>query len=236
MVSAMGDTNGFTILRGNQEMKRIGIVVAEDYTIVREGLCCLLRTYPGFDVVGETGDGFGLLELAETLSPDIILTGLALPKLSGTDAIRLIKKRFPLIKIIVLTFHTSEEHPVESFRVGADGYVLKRASGSELETAIKSVLSGNHFVSPGITGEVINAYLKDQKVPDNEPWKKLLTNREKTTLKLVAEGYTSREIAQMLSISVRTAEKHRANLMNKLNIHSIAGLTSFAISKDLVNQ
>jgi two-component system response regulator NreC len=217
-------------------MKKTKIVVAEEYTIVREGLCCLLRTFPEILVAGETGDGFELLELAETLSPDLILTGLALPKLSGTDAIRLIKKRFPAIKIVVLTFHSSEEHLIESFRVGADGYVLKRASRSELETAIKSVLSGNHFVSPGITREVINAYLENQNIPGHDPWKKLLTNREKTTLKLVAEGYTSREIAQFLSISVRTAEKHRANLMNKLDIHSIAGLTSFAISKGLVNQ
>ncbi len=217
-------------------MTKIRIVVAEDYTIVREGLCCLLKTYPEFDVVGETGDGFKLLELAQTLSPDLILTGLALPKLSGTDAVRLIKKRFPTIKIVVLTFHTSEEHLIESFRVGADGYVLKRATRSELEAAVRSVLSGNHFVSPGITRGVINAYLENQKTPEIEPWKKLLTNREKTTLKLVAEGYTSRQIAQMLSISARTAEKHRSNLMNKLDIHTIAGLTSFAISKGLVNQ
>ena len=217
-------------------MKKTRIVVAEDYTVVRDGLCCLLRSYPEFEVVGDAGDGFELLELAETLSPDLILTGLAMPKLSGTDAIRLIKKRYPSIKIVVLTFHSSEEHLIESFRVGADGYVLKRASRSELETGIKSVMNGNHFVSPGITREVINAYLENQDIPEHDPWKKLLTNREKTTLKLVAEGYTSKEIAQMLSISVRTAEKHRANLMNKLGIHSIAGLTSFAISKGLINQ
>jgi DNA-binding NarL/FixJ family response regulator len=217
-------------------MKKTRIVVAEDYTVVREGLCCLLKTYPEFEVVGDTGDGFELLELAETQSPDLILTGLAMPKLSGTDAIRLIKKRFSSIKIVVLTFHSSEEHLIESFRVGADGYILKRASRNELETGIKSVMNGNHFVSPGITREVINAYLENQDIPEHDPWKKLLTNREKTTLKLVAEGYTSKEIAQMLSISVRTAEKHRANLMNKLGIHSIAGLTSFAISKGLINQ
>ena len=162
--------------------------------------------------------------------------GIALPKLSGTDAIRLIKKRFSHIKIVVLTFHSSEEHLIDSFRAGADGYVLKRATRSELETALKSVLSGDHFVSPGITKEVINAYLENQKSSDHESWQKTLTHREKATLKLVAEGHTNKEISQLFGISVRTAEKHRANLMNKLNIHSIAGLTSFAIDKGLVNK
>ncbi len=185
-------------------------------------------------MIGQAGDGFALLEVVKDCAPDLILMGIALPKLAGTDAIRLIKKRFPRVKIVVLTLHSSEEYLVDAFRAGADGYVLKRATRGELETALKSVLSGNQFVSPGIVKGLITAYLDTQGSSDQESWQKSLTHREKATLKLIAEGYTNKDIALMFGVSVRTVEKHRANLMNKLNIHNTASLTAFAIEKGLV--
>jgi len=164
------------------------------------------------------------------------LLDLAMPRLSGISALKEIKRRFPGIKILALTFHTSEEYILEAFKSGADGYCLKNDTHAELLSAIRHVLSGKVYLSPLISDKVLKGYLekRQQKVPDTSLEK--LTQREKEVLKLVGESYTSPEIGNILCISTKTVDKHRSNIMNKLNLHSASALTAYAIGKGLVTK
>ena len=210
------------------------IIIAEDHTIVREGLRALLDSDPDLEVIGEVEDGREALRSAEALKPDLMLMDLSMPRMSGMDAIREIKKRCPNAKIIVLTVHKTEEYVLASLEAGADGYILKDATHAELIICIKHVLKGKRYLSPEVSGKIIDGYLDGKKIIKEETaWDKL-TQREREILKLIAEGYKNKEIADYLCISVKTVEKHRANLMAKLDLHSASGLTAFAIGKGLV--
>lgn len=212
------------------------IVIAEDYTILREGLRSLLSTDPAFEVVGEAEDGRQAIERAAKLKPDLILLDLSMPRTSGLDAIREIKRLSPQTRICVLTIHKAEEYILATLEAGADGYVLKEASHAELTLAIRSILAGKRYLSPGVSGKVIEGYLDGRKTfKTTTPWD-TLTQREREILKLIAEGYRNSEIAQYLFISVKTVEKHRANLMKKLDLHSTAALTAYGIEKGLVTK
>jgi two-component system, NarL family, response regulator NreC len=212
------------------------IVIAEDHTILREGLRSLLSTHPEFEVVGEAKDGHEAVHRSEKLKPDLILTDLSMPRMNGMEAVREIKKRSPETKIIVLTVHKNEEYILATLRAGADGYVLKDSTHSELVMAIKSVLSGKSFLSPEISEKVIEGYLEGRKnLKALTPWE-TLTQREREILKLIAEGYKNKEIADELCISVKTVEKHRANLMEKLDLHNASVLTAFAMDKGLISR
>jgi len=216
--------------------KKKQIVLAEDHTILREGLRSLLTSGGDFEVVGEAEDGLGAIRCVEDYNPDLILLDLTMPRMNGIDAVKEIKRRSPGTKILVLTVHKSEEYVLASFQSGVDGYCLKDATHTELLTAIKSVLSGKPYLSPGIMGKVLEGYLEGKKAIKTLSSWATLTQREREVLKLIGEGYKNKEIADYLCISVKTAEKHRANLMRKLDLHSASALTAFAIEKGLVTK
>ena len=212
------------------------IVIAEDHTILREGLRSLLSSSPDFEVVGEAEDGREAIRCVEKLKPDLILTDLSMPRMNGMEAIREIKRQSPKTKILVLTVHKTEEYILATLKAGADGYLLKDSTHSELVMAVRNVMSGKHYISPGVSEKVIEGYLEGKKTLKLRTSWETLTQREREILKLIAEGYRNKEIADDLCISVKTVEKHRANLMEKLNLHNVQALTAFAIEKGLVSR
>jgi DNA-binding NarL/FixJ family response regulator len=214
--------------------KQYRIVIAEDHTILREGLRSLLCSDPDFDVVGEAEDGRDAIRCVEALSPDLVLMDLSMPRMNGLDAIKEIKKQNPEIKIIVLTVHKTEEYILATLQAGADGYVLKDATHSELVMAIKNVIAGKRYLSPGISEKVIEGYLEGRRTLKTKSSWDTLTQREREILKLIAEGYKNKEVADYLYISLKTVEKHRSNLMRKLDLHNVAALTVFAAEKGLI--
>ena len=216
--------------------KKSRIVIAEDYTILREGLKSLLSSNATFEIIGEAEDGREALRCVEQLKPDLILMDLSMPRMNGLEAIREIKRRFSKTAILVLTVHKTEEYILATLKAGADGYVLKDATQSELMMAVRNVLSGKHYISPGISEKVIEGYLDGRKTLKTRTSWETLTQREREILKLIAEGYKNKEIADFLCISPKTVEKHRANLMEKLSLHNVQALTSFAIDKGLVSK
>lgn len=215
--------------------KPYGIVIVEDHTILREGLRALLSADPKLQVIGEAGDGRAAIRCVEQLSPTLVLMDLSMPRMNGLEAIKEIKKQKPETKIIALTVHRKEEYILATLQAGADGYVLKDANQSELMMAIEQVLAGKRFLSPGISEKVIEGYLEGRKTLRTKTAWDTITQREREILKLIAEGYKNKEVAEYLCISLKTVEKHRANLMRKLDLHNASALTAFAIEKGLVN-
>ena len=214
--------------------QKVRIVIAEDHTILREGLRSLLSSDPSFEIVGEAEDGREAIKCVEKFRPDLILTDLSMPRMNGMEAIKEIKRQSPKTKVLVLTVHKAEEYILATFRAGANGYLLKDSTHAELVMAVKKVLSGKQYISPEISEKVIEGYLEGKKTLKSQTSWETLTQREREILKLIAEGYKNKEIAEDLCISVKTVEKHRANLMEKLDLHSIQALTAFAIEKGLV--
>jgi len=212
------------------------IIIAEDQTLVRQGLRSLLESEKRFNVVAEAGDGIEAIRCVEEHKPDLVLLDLAMPKMSGLSALKDIKNRYPETKILVLTFHSSEEYILEAFESGANGYCLKKDSHAELLAAMKSILSGKTFISPAISSKVLEGYLEGRKKLKKKTSLETLTQREKEVLKLVGEGYSSIKIGDILCISSKTVDKHRSNIMNKVNLHSAAALTAYAIEKGLVTK
>ncbi len=216
------------------EKKRI--VIAEDHTILREGLRMLLSSNADFEVVGEAQDGLEAIRAVETVKPDLILMDLSMPRMNGVGAIAEIKKQSPSTKILVLTVHKTEEYILTTLKAGADGYVLKDATHGELMLAIDHVFSGKSYLSPGISEKVIEGYLEGRKTIKSSTSWDTLTQREREILKMIAEGYKNKDIADYLCISAKTVEKHRANLMKKLDLHSASSLTAFAMEKGLISK
>jgi two-component system response regulator NreC len=211
-----------------------GVLIAEDHTLIREGLRALLSSHSDLEVVAEAGDGREAIRQAEKLSPALVLMDLSMPRMGGVEATREIKKVRPKIKILALTANDSEENVLAALRAGAEGYILKDANQAELIQAIRDVLAGKRVLSPSISEKVIEGYLAMKKAGSlPTPWDNL-TNREREVLKLIGEGYTSKKIADFLCVSLNTVEKHRSNLMKKLNLHTISSLTSYALEKGLV--
>jgi len=210
------------------------IVIAEDHTIVRKGLRALLDSHPDFKVIGEAEDGRMAIRCVDQLRPDIILLDLTMPRTNGLEAIREIKRQFPEIRVLVLTVHKTEEYVQAALEAGADGYVSKDDTHTELIIAIKNVLAGKPYLSPGISDRVIRGYLKGKKAAGPETLFDTLTQREQEVLKLIAEGYTNKSIGDYLCISSKTVDKHRTNLMKKLDLHTTAALTTYALGKGLV--
>jgi two-component system, NarL family, response regulator NreC len=211
-----------------------GVLIVEDHTLIREGLRSLLASHPDLEVVGEAGDGREAIQRSEKLAPALILMDLSMPRMGGVEAIREIKKIRPATKILALTVNDSEEYVLASLKAGADGYILKDSTHVELIQAIRNVLAGKRVLSPGVSEKVIEGYLAGKNVQALQtPWDSL-TAREREVLKLIGEGNKSKEIAEYLCISLHTVEKHRSNLMEKLNLHSVSALTSYALEKGLV--
>ena len=216
--------------------QRARIVIAEDHTILREGLRALLNAHEDFEVVGEAEDGRDAIRCVERLRPALVLMDLSMPRMNGLDALREIKSRTPATKVVVLTVHKTDEYILATFKGGADGYVLKDATHAELVTALTHVLKGKRYLSPEISGKVIAGYLEGRKtIKGTSAWNSL-TQREREILKLIAEGYKNKQIADYLCISLKTVEKHRANLMKKLDLHNAAALTALAIERGLVTR
>ena len=211
------------------------IVLAEDHTILRDGLRSLLNQSAEFEVVGEATDGIEAVRSASECLPDLVLLDLSMPKLNGISAIKEIKKQAPKVKILVLTIHRDEEYILSAFKAGADGYCLKDARFDEVLKAIKLVLNGKPYMSSEVSEKVLTGYLEHKKTINTISRWQTLTQREKEILKLIAEGYKSLKIAEILFISPKTVNKHRSNLMAKLDLHNVPALTAYAIEKGLVS-
>ncbi len=212
------------------------IIIADDNTILREGLKALLSSDPQLDVVGEVGDGQDAIRAVEKFKPALILMDPSMPGINGMDVIKEIKQRSPETKILVLTVHKTDEYLMTSLQAGADGYVLKDCTFVELGVAIRNVLDGKSYISPGVAGRLIEGFLKNNIDVTPPTGLDLLTSREKGILKMIAEGYRNKEIADFLCLSVKTVEKHRANLMQKLGLHSVSALTALAIDKGIITK
>jgi two-component system response regulator NreC len=220
--------------------KATRIVLAEDHRILREGLRAIFAGEPDLQLVGEAADGREAIDLARELQPDLVLLDLSMPRMDGLAALKDIKRVAPRARVLVITVHRTEEYVFQAIEHGADGYLLKDASATELLLAVRSVLAGDRYLCPAVATQVVTAYLKNkgarQGVPGPRSALDSLSTREREVLKLVAEGYRSREIGEFLSISEKTVEKHRANLMRKLGMNSATALTAFAIEKGLVTR
>ncbi len=212
------------------------LLIAEDHNLLRQGLRSLINTLPDFDVVGECKDGKEAVRLALALSPAVILMDLSMPGLNGIEATAQIKRRAPEIRVVALTSYKTDEYVREALRAGADGYILKDASYDELVMALRSVVSGKKFLSPDVSGHLVDNYLNGSR-PEAKaaPWDKL-TARERSILKLIAEGRTNRATAEFLNVSPKTVEKHRANLMRKLGLRNVSELTLVALESGLIER
>jgi two-component system response regulator NreC len=210
------------------------ILIVEDHTLLRVGLRALLSQDPEIEIAGESEDGREAVRAIGTINPDLVLMDLSMPRTNGIDAIREIKRRYPGVRVLVLTVHKADEYIHESLKAGADGYVLKDATHDELRTAIHTVLRGKTYLSPDISGKIISGYLGGGNgARFSSAWDSV-THRERQVLKLVAEGNSNKNVAEYLCLSVKTVEKHRSNLMRKLDLHSASTLTAFAIDRGLV--
>jgi DNA-binding NarL/FixJ family response regulator len=212
------------------------VIIAEDHRLFREGIKALLENNPELKIVSEAADGLEAIRCVRKHRADLLIVDLSMPKLGGISAIKEIKRQFPNIKILVLTIHQSDQYVLETFEAGADGYCLKDAGRNELRMAIDSVLAGKTYLSPGISEQVMEGYIEGRKKLKTKTTWDTITQREREVLKLLGEGYQNKEIAELLNISVKTVEKHRANIMNKLDLHNAAALTAYAIEKGLVSR
>lgn len=214
-------------------MKKIKVLLADDHTILREGIRSLLENEPDIEVIAEAEDGHQAVKIATQQKPDVILMDIAMPRLNGLEATSQIKKINPDAKILILTMHDSEEYIRKALASGAMGYILKDAASRELLNAIRAVYRGEAVLSPAITRLVIEDYLRwgDLKIeePDDN-----LSEREREILQLIAEGNTNKQIADILCISIKTVQAHRSSLMNKLDLHDRGELIKYAIQKKII--
>ena len=212
--------------------KPIRVLIADDHTIVRSGVRMLLDSEPEFHVVGEAVDGLEALALIEKLQPDVVLMDVSMPGMSGLEATREIKTRWPEVKVLALTMHRSDEYFYEMLRAGASGYVLKAAQPGELLQAVRVVGRGEMYLYPTMAGHLVRDFLEKQNTPDSESQN--LSPREKEILNFLAKGYSSKEIAELLVISPSTVHTHRSNLMTKLGISNLRELVQYAREHGLI--
>lgn len=213
-------------------MKPVRILITDDHTLVRAGFRALLQSIEGLEVVAEAGDGREALLLVAAKSPDVVFMDIGMSGLNGLDATARITKEFPAVRVIILSMHTNEEYVLQALRAGAVGYLLKEAGTTELELAVWAVARGETYLSPAVSKYVIADYVRRVGGEPNSLAR--LTPRQREVLQLIAEGHTTQEIARTLKISVKTVETHRAQLMERLQIHDIAGLVRYAIRVGLV--
>ncbi len=209
------------------------VLLVDDHRLVRASLRSLLADFTGVEVVAEAGDGREALELVAQHRPDLVLMDISMAGLNGLEATRQIINANPHVRVIVLSMHTSEKYVLQALRAGASGYVLKGSTTRELELAIESIIRGEVFLSPAISKHVIDVYLN--RTADQTDSLGRLTPRQREILQLIAEGHSSKQIAQLLDASVKTIESHRASLMERLDIHDVAGLVRYAIRHGLVS-
>jgi DNA-binding NarL/FixJ family response regulator len=213
-------------------MNEIKILVVDDHAIMRDGIRALLEVHDDMMIVGEASDGREAIEKTQQLSPDLLIMDIAMPGMDGIEAVRRIKKKNPKVKVLFLTQHDHKEYIFSAIKAGAAGYLPKKALGTELISAIRALCHGDSFLYPSAARALIDYYREQSEEPDTYD---RLTARERETLKLIAEGHTSRQIADMLIISLKTVMGHRQKIMEKLNIHNRTGLIKYAMRKGLIS-
>ena len=211
--------------------KRIKLLLVDDHPVVRKGISSCLARHDHLQIVGEAGDGEEALKRARELLPDIVLMDIDMPEKDGLEVTELLRKELPKVKVLILSMHSNTEYVMRIIQSGASGYILKEAPTEELVRAIDTVNAGEAFFSPEVARVALNKYVRGGA---DDPVSQL-TNREREVLVQIAEGLSNKEIANKLGVGVRTVETHRERIMRKLNIHSVAGLTKFAISKGLIS-
>ena len=211
-------------------MDKIKVLVVDDHAILRDGIRALLSLHDDIEIVGEASEGKEAIEKARELAPDVIVMDIAMPGMDGLEATRRIRKKSPEVKVLVLTQHDNREYILSAIKAGAAGYVPKRALGSDLVSAIRTVYKGDSFLYPSAAAALIDSYLHQA---EEEPYDRL-TAREREILKLIAEGHTSREIAGILFISLKTVLGHRTKIMEKLDLHNRTELIKYAMRKGLI--
>jgi DNA-binding NarL/FixJ family response regulator len=221
-------------------VKPIRVLLADDHNLVRAGMVALLTSDPEIEVVAEAGDGRQVRALVETRKPDIVLMDISMPELNGLDATAQLVKEFPKLRVVILSMHATEGYVLRALRAGASGYLLKGAATPELVHAIKTVARGETYLSSAVSKHVIEAFKRsasDERASTNKPSRAEtdLTPRQREVLQLIAEGYSTKEIAQKLNISLKTAKTHRSELMRRLDLHDVAGLVRYAIQIGLVS-
>jgi two-component system response regulator NreC len=216
-------------------MEPIRILIADDHAVMRAGLRLLLNGQEDMQVVDEAGDGWQTVGKAVALKPDIVLLDITMPGLSGLEAARQIRQRAPEVKLLVLTMHDDEAYLRQFLQIGAAGYIVKKAADTELVAAIRAVNRGESFIHPSLTRVLIDGYLQQPQPVRAKESAEELTPRETEVLRLVAQGYTSQQIAESLSISVTTVETHRAHIMEKLGLRGRAQLFRYAVSRGLLD-
>lgn len=214
-------------------MNKIRVLLADDHTILRDGIRALLDDQADIEVIGEAKDGQATVKMTAQLQPDVVVMDIAMPLLNGLEATRQIQRDCPQVKVLILTMHENEEYIRQVLAAGALGYVLKDAAAHDLLGAIRAVYQGEAVLSPAITRLVIEDYLRwgDIRPPDSTNG---LTSREREVLQLIAEGYTNKEIAEILCLSIKTVQSHRTNLMSKLDLHDRGELIKYAIQKKII--
>lgn len=215
--------------------EKIKILVCDDHNLVREGIVALLNRTPDIEAIGEASNGLEAIQKLKQNLPDLVLMDLSMPKLDGLQTTAEIKKKYPEVKVIILTQYDNEEYLVQMLKAGANGYILKNSIAEDLIKGIRDVMNGERFFSNSMTKIIVDEYIKKVQGLKQEKPNPKLTNREMEVLKLIAEGYSNQQTADKLFISVRTVEFHRANIMHKLNIKDLPGLVKFAIQKGIIS-
>jgi DNA-binding NarL/FixJ family response regulator len=213
-------------------MSAFRILIADDHEIVRRGIRALLENHPGWEVCGEAIDGRDAIEKAAALRPDLALLDVGMPNLNGLDAARQILAAAPRTRVLILTMHESEQIVREVLEVGARGFLLKTDAARDMVSAVEALQRRTTFFTSSVAELVLNGYLHRR--DDDKPWRDRLTPREREVVQLLAEGKSSKEVAIVLSLSVKTAETHRTNVMRKLDLHSVADLVRYAVRNNIV--
>lgn len=215
-------------------MDLIRVLLADDHDLVRAGFRSLVQSFKGVEVVGEAGDGRAAIRQVEVHRPHVVLMDIMMPGLNGLEATSKIAKEFPKVRVIILSMNAAQEYVLKAMRMGAAGYLLKDGNPAELEQAIRAVARGETFLSSKVSQHVVSGYVQRVASPGDITEK--LTPRQREILQLIAEGNTTKEIAKKLDISVKTVETHRMQLMERLDIHDIAGLVRYALRVGLIEQ
>ncbi|MDP2158293.1 MAG: response regulator transcription factor [Nitrospirota bacterium] len=214
-------------------MSKIRVIIVDDHSLVREGIAAFLKCYDNIEVIAEASNGLEAIEKTRQLHPDIVLMDVAMPTLGGLEATVEIRKNDPSVKILVLTQYDDKEYILRFLKAGVSGYLLKKAVGSDLISAITAIMAGETYLYPAIASKVVNGFLGKELLSTQDSYD-LLTDREKQVLKLVAEGHTHKEIAEMLSISPKTVIAHQTNLCEKLGLSNKSDIIKFAFSKAII--
>ncbi|MCZ2147529.1 MAG: response regulator transcription factor [Bryobacterales bacterium] len=216
-------------------MSVIRILVADDHTVMRTGLCLLLERQSGFEIIGQADDGRKTVDLADRIKPDVVVMDIAMPHLNGIEATRQIVSRYPQTSVVILSMHSDESYVLRALKAGARAYLLKDSAETDLIQAIHAVVAGKSFFSPGISRMLLEDYIRQVQQKGVEDSYELLTTREREILQLLAEGKSNKEVSSMLNLSLYTVETHRTHILQKLNLHSVPELILYAVRKGIIS-